>query len=125
MQELTEQQMEKVAAVQNLLFLDHELPAFEKACAERGINFPDADSRDAALETVALLRMKEAQLREQGVNPNPTPFTDARDLLKQAMAEDLEALEGATKGNEKKANAGDERKIRLREALEAARATAE
>lgn len=91
-QEPTQEQLEKVAAVNEVLISDVMIPAFEKRCAELGIKFTSVEDRDAALETVAMIRIKEAQLKEQGVDTNPSIFKAQRNLLKQAMAADLEPV---------------------------------
>jgi hypothetical protein len=92
-QEPTEEQLMKIAAVNDALIEEVMIPAFEKRCAECGIVFNNAEDRDAALETVAMLRLKEAQLKEQGVETNPSGFKAQRNLLKRAMAADLAAFE--------------------------------
>jgi hypothetical protein len=91
--EITQEQMEKIATVQNILVEDYRIPAFEQRCEELGIKFASAEDRDAAIETVAMLRIKEAKLREQGIDPNPTSVKVARDMLKQAMAGDIQQIQ--------------------------------
>ncbi len=113
-QEPTEAQLEKISAVNDALIEDVMIPSFEKCCAELGITFANEEDRTAALETVAMLRLKEAQLREQGIDTNPSPFKTNRNMLKRAMESDLAAFEQG--GVQKTAGAGD----RLRAAVEGA-----
>jgi hypothetical protein len=84
-QQLTPEQMEKVANVQAVLVEDVRIPAFDRRCAELGIKFASEEDHTAAIETVAMLRIKEAQLKEQGVDTNPSPVKDVRNMLKQSM----------------------------------------
>ena len=87
-EELTEEQKrEKLAAVQENLLFNHRVPAFEKRCAELGIHFSTPEELQAGIETVAMIRTKEAELRQQGVDTTPSPVKVARDLLKQSMVQ--------------------------------------
>jgi hypothetical protein len=67
-----------VAALQTLTS-DVYLPAFVEKCAAAGLQFPDADSLNAALESVAMLKAAEA--------------AESTDMTKQARA-DLGSLLG-------------------------------
>lgn len=78
-------QAEAVVQLQNVLFDDVYLPQFKQACAQQGIEFANDEELVAGLETAAMLKSAETQLREQGVDPRPSPKKAARDLLKQAM----------------------------------------
>ena len=93
MEKLSQAQMEKLAEVQNVLLEDFRIPAFEKRCADLGIKFASEEDFRAALETVAMLRIKEAQLREEGVDPNPSPIKAAGAMLKQSMTDIFETPE--------------------------------
>lgn len=87
-----EKQAEAAARLQNVLFDEVYLPRFKQACAEKGITFDSDEDLVAGLETAAMLKMAEEQLREGGVDPRPSAKKQARDMLKVAMfGEDPEA----------------------------------
>lgn len=60
-------------------------PQFIKACAARGIPINNAEDLHAALETVQMLKVAEAQAQQQGIDTRPSPVKNAHGLLKQAM----------------------------------------
>ena len=80
-----EKQAEAAARLQNVLFDEVYLPHFKRACAEKGITFDNDEDLVAGLETAAMLKMAEHQMREQGVDPKPSAKKQARDMLKVAM----------------------------------------
>jgi len=60
-------------------------PQFVKACAARGIPLNNVEDLHAALETVQMLKVAEAQAQQQGIDTRPSPVKNANGLLKQAM----------------------------------------
>lgn len=81
--------MDKIAQaekqLQDQLFDQVYVGQFKQACAKQGITFETHEDLVAGLETAAYLKMAEAQLREQGIDPRPSMKKQARDMLKQAM----------------------------------------
>lgn len=71
--------------LQSALFDQVYLPRFKQACAQVGIEFGNDEDLLAGLETVAMLKMAEEQMREQGIDPKPSIKKEARDKLKVAI----------------------------------------
>ena len=80
-----DKQAEAAARLQDVLFDEVYLPRFKQACATKGITFDTDEDLVAGLETAAMLKMAEQQMREQGIDPQPSAKKQARDMLKQAM----------------------------------------
>lgn len=90
-----DKQAEAAVRLQNVLFDDVYLPRFKQACAQQGIEFADEDELTAGLETAAMLKSAETQLRNQGIDPRPSPKKQARNMLKQAMFGSEQETQGA------------------------------
>jgi hypothetical protein len=87
-----EKQAEAAVRLQNVLFDEVYLPRFKQACAQHGITFDSDEDLVAGLETSGMLKVAEANMREQGIDPQPSAKKQARDMLKVAMfGEDPEA----------------------------------
>jgi hypothetical protein len=79
--------MEKMSAeqAQATLYQKVYVPTFIQKMAAAGIQIRDDEDLGAALETAAMLKLAKKQAAAQGVETNPSPIKDARDLLKEAM----------------------------------------
>jgi hypothetical protein len=80
-----EKQAEAAERLQSTVFNEVYLPRFKEACARSGITFDSDEDLVAGLETAAMLKMAEADLREQGIDTRPSAKKQARDMLKEAM----------------------------------------
>ena len=80
-----DKQAEAEDRLQSALFDQVYLPRFKQACDKVGIKFDNDEDLLAGLETAAMLKMAEEQMREQGVDPKPSRKKQARDMLKVAI----------------------------------------
>lgn len=79
-------------AAQRILFEDVYLPSFVEKCAQHGITFPDEESVQAALESVAMLKGAEAS-EQSGIAKSAA--ADLRSALGIPTPEDPEAIKAA------------------------------
>lgn len=114
-----DKQAEAATKLQNTLFDEVYLPRFKQACAQLKVAFETDEDLVAGLETAAMLKAAEQELREQGVDTRPSFQKQARDMLwgalnqgtseQPATAENVkrafaEALAAGTKQNEEDTN---------------------
>lgn len=83
-----EKQAEAATKLQSLLFDQVYLPRFKQACDRYKVAFETEEDLVAGLETAAMLKAAEQDLRSQGIDTRPSFQKQARDMLWQTLYQD-------------------------------------